>query len=294
MRVAERTLLTPEGPPQPQGPSPPKDAWPPEGAWPPWTAPLALVGGLVLAAVAGLVVDLPALALGVKVTSSHTPAGLALADTFVQDLAFVGAAVYCAHLGGRAVHSWHFGLVAPRKGWRYAAGGVLVLLAAFGLLSVVWSLIVSPGREKVLDQLGADAASAAVICVVAPMCEEMLFRGYIFMALRNWRGTLVAASITAVLFGGVHAGSAPVLDLVPLAALGFGLCLLYRRTGSLYPCMAAHSLNNSVAFASLAGLTFLEGAALALAALAGIALVVVICRRVGLIGSARAPAGAGA
>jgi uncharacterized protein len=264
-------------------------AWPPDGPWPPWTAPVALIGGLVLAAVAGLVVDLPALALGVKLTSSHTPAGLTLADTFVQDLAFVAAAVYCAALGGRAVHSWQFGLIAPARGWRSAAGAILVLLAVFALVSVMWSVITSPGREKVLDTLGSSVVSAAVICIVAPMCEEMLFRGYIFPALRNWRGTLGAAAITAVLFGGVHAGSAPVLDLVPLAFLGFGLCLLYTRTGSLFPCMAAHSLNNSVAFASLAGYTALEGSVLAVGALAGIVLVVAICRRVGLIG-AQAPA----
>ncbi len=79
---------------------------------------------------------------------------------------------------------------------------------------------------------------------MAPICEEFLFRGYIFTALRNWRGTLPAAIITGLVFGGVHVGSAPALDLVPLAALGFGLCLLYRYTGSLYPCMIAHSLNN--------------------------------------------------
>lgn len=255
---------------------------------------MALVGGLVLAAVAGLIVDLPALALGVKVTTSHTPAGLALADTFVQDLAFVAAALYCAHLGGRAVHSWQFGLLRPERGWRYASGAILVLLVAFALLSVVWSLIVGPEREKVLDQLGSGVASAAVICVVAPMCEEMLFRGYIFTALCNWRGTLVAATITAVLFGGVHAGSAPALDLVPLAALGFGLCILYRRTKSLYPCMAAHSLNNSVAFASLAGLSFAEGAALAVCALAGIALVVAAFTRAGLITPRVATARSGA
>ncbi len=29
---------------------------------------------------------------------------------------------------------------------------------------------------------------------------------------------------------------------------GFGLCLLYWRTGSLYPCIALHALNNSLAF----------------------------------------------
>src|ERR1019366_6281972 len=112
---------------------------------------------------------------------------------------------------------------------------------------------------KLLQQLGSDEStlllvlSAGLTCGVAPMCEEMLFRGYIFTALRNWRGTVAAAVVTGLLFGGVHAGSAPVLDLVPLAGLGFGLCLLYRYTGSLFPCMVAHSLNNSIAFSSLEG-----------------------------------------
>jgi membrane protease YdiL (CAAX protease family) len=255
----------------------------PERPWPPWTAAVALVGGLVLAALAGLIVDLPALALGVKLTSSHTPRGIELADTFVQDLAFVAAAVYCAHLGGRRVSSAQFGLRPPRGGWRAAAGWVVLLLLAFLLASVIWSALVNVQREKVLETLGADLPSAALICVVAPMCEEMLFRGYIFTALRNWRGTSVAAVIDGVLFGAVHAGSAPVLDLVPLALLGLGLCLLYRRTRSLYPGMAAHSLNNSIAFASLAGLTAAEGAGLAVGALAGIALVVAALTRAGLI-----------
>jgi hypothetical protein len=120
--------------------------------------------------------------------------------------------------------------------------------------------------------------------VVAPICEEFLFRGYIFTALRNWHGTLPAALITGVIFGGVHAGSAPALDLVPLAALGFGLCLLYRYTGSLYTSIAAHSLNNSLAFSSLENWgwqipVLIVGALLAIAALAA------VFKRIGLIES---------
>jgi membrane protease YdiL (CAAX protease family) len=294
--AADLSALQPP-PVSPPAPAPrPLREEPPEGDrlrspdtdWRPWTAPLALVAGLVLAAVGGLVVDLPAVALGVDITTSHTPEGIALADTFVQDLAFVVVAVYFAHLGGRVVRSWQFGLRRPERGWKAAAGGILALMGAFVLLSVAWSEALHPSREKVLDQLGAGVLTAALICVVAPMCEEVLFRGYIFTALRNWRGTLPAALITGVLFGAVHAGSAPVLDLVPLAGLGFGLCLLYRHTGSLYPCMVAHSLNNSVAFASLAGLSAGEGAALAVGALVGIAGVIAAARRAGLIAPAPA------
>jgi membrane protease YdiL (CAAX protease family) len=260
----------------------------PATGWPPWTAPLALIGGLALAVVGSLVVDVPALAFGVKISGSHTPPGVTIADTVVQDIGFVLAAVFCAHLGGRAVRSWKFGLRRPRVGWRSASGLVLLLLVAFIVLSAIWSSIVHPSEEKLLETLGSNEgtglllASAALTCVVAPICEEFLFRGYIFTALRNWRGTLPAALITGLLFGGVHYGSAPTLDLVPLAGLGFGLCLLYRYSGSLYPCMIAHSLNNSLAFSSLENWGW-QAPVLIVCALVGIGALVQAFKRVGLI-----------
>jgi membrane protease YdiL (CAAX protease family) len=232
----------------------------PETGWPVWSAGVALFGGLVLASVAGLVLDVPAaLIFGVKLSSEHFPPGLSIADTVVQDVAFVLVAVYCAQLGGRIVRSWQFGLRRPGAGWRRAIGLIVLLLVGFVVFSAIWSVIFHPKEETLLKQLGSNEGaallvlSAALTCVVAPICEELLFRGYIFTTLRSWRGTLPAALITGLVFGGVHYGSAPTLDLVPLAGLGFGLCLLYRFSGSLYPCIVAHSLNNSVAFASLEG-----------------------------------------
>jgi CAAX protease family protein len=262
----------------------------PDTDWRPWTAPLALVGGLVLAAVGALAVDLPALLFGVEITSSHTPPGISIADTFVQDVAFVLAAVLCAHIGGRAVRAWQLGLRPPGVGWRSAVRMIVLLLVAFLLISVVWSEVLNPTKEKLLQQLGSNESglllvlSAALTCVVAPICEEILFRGYIFTALRNWQGTMVAAIITALLFGGVHAGSAPALDLVPLAGLGFGLCLLYRYTGSLYPCFAAHSLNNAIAFSALEEWSW-QAPVLVVCALVSVALLVRLSERMGYSGS---------
>jgi membrane protease YdiL (CAAX protease family) len=163
-------------------------------------------------------------------------------------------------------------------------------LLIFLLVSVAWSAVFNPGKEKLLEQLGTNEGaallllSAALTCVVAPICEELLFRGFVFTALRNWRGTWPAAAITGVVFGGVHAFSAPALDLPPLAGLGFGLCLLYRYTGSLYPCIVAHSLNNSVAFASLENWGLGEALVLIVSALATIGVLVLACKRIGVIG----------
>jgi len=259
--------------------------------WRPWTAPLALILGLVLATVGGLIVDIPAAALGVKITSEHTPPGIEIADTVVQDVGFVLASVYCAHLGGRVVRAWQFGLRRPGVGWKSATGLIVALLVAFLIVSAVWSVLVNPGKEKVLEQLGTNEAasllvlSAALTCVIAPICEEFLFRGYMFTALRNWHGTWLAAIVTGLLFGAVHAASAPALDLVPLATLGFGLCLLYRYSGSLYPGIVTHSLNNSLAFAALEGWSAGQGLMLIVAALAAIGALVLAAKRIGLIGS---------
>src|SRR5580700_6771447 len=167
----------------------------PDMGWSPWTAPAALFGGLVLAAVGGLIVDLPVtLAFGVKISSSHTPPGIEIADTVVQDIAFVLAAVFCAQIGGRVVRAWQFGLRPPGVGWRSATGLLVFLLVAFLVLSVGWSEVFHPSKEKLLEQLGSNEGaallllSAGLTCVVAPICEEFLFRGFIFRALCNWRG----------------------------------------------------------------------------------------------------------
>jgi uncharacterized protein len=261
----------------------------PTTGWPPWSDPVALVAGVAVALLGGALVDIPALALGAHLTSGHTPAGVTIADTIVQDVGFVAVAVFFAQMGGRAVGAWQFGLRRPAAGWRVAGGLVLALLISFIVLSALWSALVHPEEEKeLIKSLGSNEGpvllilSAALTCVIAPICEEFLFRGYIFTALRNWRGTLPAALITGALFGGVHVGSAPALDLVPLAALGFGLCLLYRYSGSLYPCIAAHSLNNALAFSSLEKWSWQEPL-LIVGALALIGVVVRACKRVGLI-----------
>lgn len=212
----------------------------------------------MLAAVGALVVDIPAAILGVQVTSSHIPGGLEIVDTVIQDVGFILAAVLCAGLGGRVVRAWQFGLRPPRVGWRKATLAIVALVVGFLLFSAIWAAVLnSDAKDKVLEQLGTNEgtalllASALLTCVIAPICEEFLFRGFIFTALSSWRGPWPAAVLTGLLFGGVHAGSAPAVDLLPLAALGFGLCLLYRYSGSLYPCMLAHSLNNSLAFGGL-------------------------------------------
>jgi membrane protease YdiL (CAAX protease family) len=219
-------------------------------AWPPWTAPVALIAGFGAAIFAYIV--LGALAGAAGANASNPPSGVQIAATVIQDLALIASAVFFARMSARP-RAWHFGLrftrFWPALGWMLAAGAVAWLFSA------TWATALHiHAQDKLPKQLGAGngplslAAVALLVAVVAPIAEEFFFRGYFFGALRSWRGFWPAAVITAVVFGAVHAGSAPVGYLVPLGVLGFLLCALYQRTGSLYPCMALHALNNSLAF----------------------------------------------
>lgn len=189
------------------------------------------------------------------VAAHGDPPVLTLVSTFFQDLALiigVGLAVAAA-LGGR-LRAAALGLRPPAK-VAQSAGLVVGAYVLFLIVTGLWtSLLGIDERENVAVQFGTRDSTAALvgamllICAVAPIAEELFFRGFLFGALRKY-GLVVAAGVTGVLFGLAHVLSSPIGFIVPLAFLGVLLCLLYERTGSLYPPIALHCINNSIAFA---------------------------------------------
>jgi CAAX protease family protein len=267
----------PELPELPEG----VEATPVAPRWPPWTAFVALIAAFGAALFGAIVVGIIAAALGADF--DDPPPVVNLIATVVQDSALVGSAILFARMAGSA-RPWFFGLRPPRA--RRASGGWLLLAwAAFIAFSAAWvSALGIEERDKLPEELGVDdgtgalVAVAFLVAVVAPIAEEVFFRGYFFGALRNWKGVWPAALITGLVFGAIHAGSSPIGFLVPLAFLGFVLCLLYARTGSLYPCIVLHSLNNSIAFGASEGWDW-GIPVLAMAALSFIGLTLVALRR---------------
>lgn len=218
-------------------------------AWAPWTSIAALFTGLVATVLGSAIV---AIASGTTGRLDDPPPGVNIALTLFQNLALFGAAVGFAFLVRRPSAA-DFGLRRPQR-LRRAVGLLAAIWAGFYALSAIWVTALGLHETQELpDRLGADGSTLNVlavvvlITVVAPLGEEIFFRGYFFGSLRNWRGVWPAAIATGVIFGAIHAGSAPVGFLVPLGFFGFGLCLLYHYSGSLYPCIALHALNNSIA-----------------------------------------------
>jgi len=84
--------------------------------------------------------------------------------------------------------------------------------------------------------------------VVAAICEEALFRGLLLGLLRRRSGWVVAIVSSALLFGVFHLN--PIV-LLPTALIGAYLAILVWRSGSLYPAVLAHGLNNGLALFGL-------------------------------------------
>ena len=130
-------------------------------------------------------------------------------------------------------------------------------LAYFGylaLIAVYASFVVEPNQEDIARDLGLDAGvataalSIVLIAFVAPVAEELFFRGVLYGGLRVKLGPILAALISGAVFGALHATTG-ITAVPPLVVFGVALALLYEKTGSLWPPIFLHFVNNSIALA---------------------------------------------
>ena len=84
---------------------------------------------------------------------------------------------------------------------------------------------------------------------MAPLVEELVFRGLLYGWLAGRWGTVVAWIVSSLAFAAAHVELAHVILVLPLG-LWFGW--LRRRTGSLWPSLVSHLVNNSLAVVAAA------------------------------------------
>jgi hypothetical protein len=118
------------------------------------------------------------------------------------------------------------------------------------LLSFLLNPLLHPGREQGVTpdtwqpkHAAAYVANGIVIAIVAPIVEELTFRGLGYSLLARY-GRWFAIIATGVAFGLAHG----LVQAFPiLAAFGIGLAYLRSRVNSVYPGMIVHGLFNAVA-----------------------------------------------
>jgi uncharacterized protein len=142
------------------------------------------------------------------------------------------------------------GLRRPVTGFWLTVGLTLVTLIGIYVLSAALDPFLDAGEEQGLtpdrwdpDRAGAYAASFVAVAGIAPVVEELTYRGEGFSLLGRY-GRWVAIVGTAFAFG---LGHGLLAGLPILVVFGLGLAWLRDRTESVYPGIVLHALFNGVA-----------------------------------------------
>ena len=154
-----------------------------------------------------------------------------------------------------------FGLTGERF-FPVLGRSLLALAAAYPVLLLVQAMVygvagmdVQPQEVvRFLQEASTPRDRLAVMVmavVVAPLAEEVIFRGYLYPVGKRYLGPFVSLGITSLLFAVLHGHAASIPALFTLAVC---LGLAYEKSGSLLVPMIMHAVFNAV---SIAGIMFL-------------------------------------
>ncbi|MDO5653180.1 MAG: type II CAAX endopeptidase family protein [Brachymonas sp.] len=186
------------------------------------------------------------------------------ASILSQGLLFVLAALLTPLLASRRVYAQDF--PAPRGMLLWRTAVVLLVWIVMQAMSMWFERSVSGAEEaskQVARWLGLgqgvwpDVAVVLAVTVMAPLGEELFFRGLLYRSLRDgvarWLPMLPSAALgmvlSSLLFAVMHVGDGQDTQWPALFVMGILMALSYEWTGSLLAPMMVHALNNMLALA---------------------------------------------
>jgi len=126
--------------------------------------------------------------------------------------------------------------------------GLMLLSLAFnlvyGLFLGLFGLRIQPDLAPIFDQLSSPWLLLIGGAVVAPIVEEIFFRGFMFAGLRPRYGWQRAAVVSSALFALIHLIPTAI---IPIFLLGYIFAYLYHRSNSIWPAILMHSATNALA-----------------------------------------------
>lgn len=220
----------------------------------PWTF-RDLGFGIVFTIVGIVALNLGAVALTLFFNVPIMDNGAALAIfVVIQDLIIVLAALSFSAVRYR-VGIDRLGLRAFDQAQGCLLSGALLALSlgsriCFSMVMLALGVQLQP--QKILKELDVTGATFFLTffstAILAPIAEEIFFRGFLYGGLRPKFGALGAMIISSFFFTTLHFS---IDAFVPILILGLSLAWLYERTGSLYPGIFLHMTNNALAVLTL-------------------------------------------
>jgi membrane protease YdiL (CAAX protease family) len=211
----------------------------------------ALVAVFILAALVGLAslvfLDHRQLSQLTQSSVSRLTPGVLGADV-VQDLPALLLLLFALPaVAGRSLRE--LGLSWPRtRDLLYGVGGALAMFIvseiAASLQMALFHIKITETAVQLFGTTNDPRLLAGMIflaIILAPITEELIFRGFFFNALYRYMPAWLAIALSSIVFGLVHGLSA----CFPLACAGAVLAIVYYRSGSLTASMLTHALFNA-------------------------------------------------
>jgi CAAX protease family protein len=174
---------------------------------------------------------------------------LYLYSSAISGLVFYGLFIVFVYAVAAVDTEELFALRRPRSIGRAVGLGFAVIVAIY-IVSAALAPFLNAGKEQGLTpthwepkHAGAYAANFVVVAIVAPIVEELTFRGVGYGLLEQF-GRPLAIVVVGIAFGLAHG----LVEALPvLATFGMLLTWLRSKTGSVLPGIVVHALFNSIA-----------------------------------------------
>lgn len=191
----------------------------------------------------------------------------AAATVVVPSLAVYGLCAYLVlivarEFGGTIANGYNaLNLRLPRKLSHYAIA--IGIYAAAYVAVTIWALgieileapdwiQVPDNATDILEQAGLPL-TIITVAVLAPIGEEVVFRGFALPGLATRLGPTAAILITSALFALIHLGPGVGVGILPVTfILGLAFAYVYHKTQSLVLAIAVHALHNAITIVALA------------------------------------------
>jgi membrane protease YdiL (CAAX protease family) len=240
----------------------------PEVSWGPREVVLGVLLALGALVVSVAVIALPAVA-AFGENSTGTDVANAISQIVLDVLAVAAIVLLVRQSGGTLVSLGlrrpeaprdYFGLEGqPGTPWAQTLG--LIGGGVFASYVAIYTYVLTVhllgfGFLEPKDQIPEDFLQKDVVVfflaigvvIVAPICEELFFRGFMFAGLRRAWGFFPAAVVSGLIFASAHTQLGLI---IPFAVVGFILAFLYQRTRSIFVSMGMHFVFNLISFSLL-------------------------------------------
>ena len=208
--------------------------------YPSWTDLLALVGVFIAATLIGGVV----MALLEKTGSASHGFGLFISYLIQFGLTILYVLMHRHKRGGKGGLRFSLSRTNPA----IVLWGVILTFSVSIVIEPLLELFPSGQLEQLNKMVGSGGWAMLLAVIVAPIMEEMLFRGIIQESLTLKYGPLAGVLIAATVFGVVH-----IIPAQAINAFFIGLILgyVYLQTRSLIPVIMIHAINNAIAYVAI-------------------------------------------